>query len=88
MNISRGVISCTVNILYVHVLQLIIWDVKTDWKFLPYLSEPLYTCRGLLEKSEEKKTRLKNIPVTILGAILAISNNRFRVGLLSFMWTG
>jgi Na+/glutamate symporter len=85
MNISTVVISCAVNILYVLVIQLIMWSVKTDWKFLPYLSELLYTCRGLVEKSEEKKTLLKIIPVTILGALLAISNNILSVGVLSFM---
>jgi hypothetical protein len=58
---------------------------KKDWKFLSYLSEPLYTCRGLVEKSEEKNTLLKNIPVTILGAILAVDNNRLCEGLLSFV---
>jgi hypothetical protein len=39
----------------------------------------------LVEKSEEKKTPLKNIPVTMLGAMLAIDNNRFSEGLLRFM---
>ena len=78
------------NILYfkdcILVFQLITWNVKTDWKFLSYLSEPLYTCRGLVDKSEEKNTLLKNIPVTISGAILAVDdNNRFCERLLSFM---
>jgi hypothetical protein len=61
------------------VFQLITYNVKTDRKYLSQHPEPLYTCRGLVEKSEENNTLLKNIPVTLLGAILAIDNNRFSV---------
>jgi hypothetical protein len=59
------------------VFQLITWNVKTDRIFLSLHPKPLYTCRGLVEKSEEKNKLLKNTPVTLLGAILAIDCNRF-----------
>ena len=51
---------------------------RLEISLLP-LRTPLYTW-GVVEKSEDKKTLLKNIPVTILGVILAIDNNRFSEG--------
>jgi len=68
---------------FILVFQLINCYVKTDWKFFSYLYEALYI-GSLVEKSEEMNTLLKNIPVTMLGAILVIDNNRFSVN-LAFM---